>query len=211
MYNTDKFTSKYFLLSLAAHILCAAFLFFSLTFNQHKLPQTTAIDFIIEQSSLNTHIDQQKIATSRQHTPKKSKAVKSDQNKPEMSIANTISLNNPAEDVGEMNPHTESQSTGVMAKTPEQIYIAELKQFIDRKKKYPAVAKKMGQTGRVVIQFELDSEGNVISKKIVESSVYESLNSSTLSLIDRMGKFKRFPDLIKKTSWQFVVPVDYKL
>ena len=94
-------------------------------------------------------------------------------------------------------------ASGRQAVTPEEIYIAELRAFLDKKKKYPALAKKMGQTGLVKIKFEIDRQGRVLSTEIAEASEFESLNKSAKSLIDQVQSFKPFP--------QFIVPIEYKL
>lgn len=181
------------------HIISASLIFFISTDLHSNSKNVTAVDFILTEE--------------KNQAPKKNNQIQKIQTT-QLQTSHPVSKSEPKAALSESsNPNSEKVNTenGIIATNAEQIYTAELKKFIESKKKYPTIAKKMGQSGRVIIQFELNSDGRVISKKLVTMSDYQTLNDSTLHLIDSMGQFKKFPDQIKKTSWQFVLPVDYKL
>lgn len=106
----------------------------------------------------------------------------------------------------------DAQSTeGQVAVTPEEIYYAELKYDLNKRKKYPSLAKKMGYTGSVKIKFELDRHGKVLKSEIVEASKYEILNQSVKDMLQNMGEFKPFPESMKHATLKFVLPVEFIL
>jgi TonB family protein len=199
MLITNKKNQIFFLLSFAMHVISASLIFFLSTDLRSYSENITAVDFILTKEKNQTLQKNNQIQKTQTTQLQSSRPVSKSEPKAALSESS--------------NPNSDKVNieNGVLAKNAEQIYTAELKKFIESKKKYPMIAKKMGQSGRVIIQFELNSNGHVISKKLITMSDYQILNDSTLHLIDSMGQFKKFPDQIKKTSWQFVLPVDYKL
>lgn len=100
---------------------------------------------------------------------------------------------------------------GRLAKTTEEIYIAELKYDLEKRKKYPVMAKKMGHTGRVTVKFEINRSGEIIHSEILEPSTHASLNDSVKKLLLETKAFKPLPEEIQRTTWKFILPVEFKL
>lgn len=93
----------------------------------------------------------------------------------------------------------------------EERYLYELKKLLERRKTYPAMAKRMGQTGRVLMSFTLAKDGSVISSEVLEKASYESLNRAADDLIKSIDGVKPFPQEITKTTWRITVPIEYVL
>ncbi|KHD87617.1 MAG: siderophore-mediated iron transport protein [Bdellovibrio sp. ArHS] len=95
--------------------------------------------------------------------------------------------------------------------SPEERYLYEIKKLLERRKRYPAMAKKMGQTGIVTMRFTLAADGSLLASEVIEKSPYESLNQAAHELVRSINGVKPFPQEIQKTSWSFTVPIEYVL
>lgn len=93
----------------------------------------------------------------------------------------------------------------------EAKYLSELRQQIEKQKKYPLLAKKMGQSGKVVVRLTLNSQGFVVSSEIIEKSLFPILNEAAVNLIKGLHQLKPFPAEISKDTWEIVVPLEYRL
>lgn len=95
--------------------------------------------------------------------------------------------------------------------SPEQRYLYEVRKLLERRKRYPMMAKKMGHTGKVLMRFTLAQDGSLQTTEIVEKTPYESLNKAAHELVQGIDKMKPFPEEIQKTSWVITVPIEYSL
>lgn len=95
--------------------------------------------------------------------------------------------------------------------SPEQRYLYEVRKLLERRKRYPMMAKKMGQVGRVMVRFTLAQDGSLQESEIIEKAPHESLNKAAQELVQGIDKMKPFPEEIQKTSWVITVPIEYSL
>ncbi len=95
--------------------------------------------------------------------------------------------------------------------SPEQRYLYEIKKLLERRKRYPMLAKKMGQTGKVTMRFTLAQDGSLLTTEIVEKTPYDSLNQAALDLVKGIHGLKPFPQEIQRGSWSITVPIEYVL
>lgn len=93
----------------------------------------------------------------------------------------------------------------------EERYSIELRQLIEKHKVYPMMAKKLGIQGRVTVRFVLNNKGEVLESTIAASAPSDVLNKAALELVKRIHGVKPFPEDLKRQTWLFEVPVDYKL
>lgn len=93
----------------------------------------------------------------------------------------------------------------------ERQYTYEIRQLIEQQKIYPTMAKRLRQEGRVVVRFRLRPDGSVISAEVVEGSPYETLNRAAQELVRNLDGARPFPQVVHKTAWDFVIPIDYKM
>ncbi len=199
MFSTNKF-NLYILTSLTAHIICASFLLLQKGgFQQVNNDITEMVNIVIHQSST---------PFTNPHRPEKVK--------PQPVIANTDKNSIATEEKAVATntasaPSSDGGQIGRLAKTTEEIYIAELKYDLEKRKKYPVMAKKMGHTGRVTIKFVIDRKGEIIQSEILEPSQHVSLNDSVKKLLSETKNFKPLPEEIQRATWQFILPVEFKL
>ncbi|NUN04978.1 MAG: energy transducer TonB [Bdellovibrio sp.] len=95
--------------------------------------------------------------------------------------------------------------------SPEQRYLYEVRKLLERRKRYPMMAKKMGQVGRVLVRFTLAQDGSLQASEIIEKAEHEALNKAAHELVQGIDKMKPFPEEIPKTSWVITVPIEYSL
>lgn len=93
----------------------------------------------------------------------------------------------------------------------EQRYLYEISKLLERKKRYPPLAKKLGQTGKVVMRFTLAADGKLLNSEVVEKSPYDSLNKAASDLVKSIDGLKPFPQEMKQSSWVMTVPIEYLL
>jgi len=199
MFSTNKF-NLYILTSLTAHIICASFLLLQKgNFQQVNANITEMVNIVIHQSST---------PFTSQHRPEKVKP------RPAIENADQNSISTEEKAVATNTASAQSSDGGQigrLAKTTEEIYIAELKYDLEKRKKYPVMAKKMGHTGRVTIKFVIDRKGEIIQSEILEPSQHVSLNDSVKKLLSETKNFKPLPEEIQRATWQFILPVEFKL
>lgn len=90
------------------------------------------------------------------------------------------------------------------------LYRAELRAQIEKHKMYPALAKRLGQQGTVVVAFTLLEDGKIKDVKIDQASRYENLNASALEAVKKVQKFKPIPKEIGESSMEIKVPINFK-
>lgn len=93
----------------------------------------------------------------------------------------------------------------------EDRYLFELRKLLERKKRYPMMARKMGHEGRVLVSFTLAPDGSVTKSEVVEKAEFESLNEAAHELVKSIHGAKPFPEEIHKTTWNITLPIDFSL
>jgi protein TonB len=82
---------------------------------------------------------------------------------------------------------------------------------IAKYKQYPRIAQMRGWQGDVMLELQLDSNGNVLSAKVHDSSTYESLDKQTLEMVKKASPFPFPPEALKGRSFTILVPVSFRL
>lgn len=82
---------------------------------------------------------------------------------------------------------------------------------LERAKRYPPMAKRLNQTGKVTVRFTVTKDGSVQNPALVAGSPFPTLNQAAEALVQSMKKFQPIPDELKALSWDFTVPIEYKL
>lgn len=95
--------------------------------------------------------------------------------------------------------------------TLEEAYVAAVRRELEKQKNYPPVARRLGQTGRVTLRFKVGSDGSVLESQLVSKSAFQSLNESAEGMLGALKKFQPIPAELKKLSWEFTVPIEYRL
>jgi TonB family protein len=90
-------------------------------------------------------------------------------------------------------------------------YLKEVREKIERVKKYPDAAKEFGIEGTVHIKFTILSNGKVERVEVARSSGYETLDEAAVWAIKTATPFPPFPKAIRRESLQIEVPLVFKL
>ena len=93
----------------------------------------------------------------------------------------------------------------------KSIYIAKLRDQIETHKTYPRIAKKLRQSGKVVIMLEILKNGKILRKKIVEKCPYQRLNKAAFQLVAQLKHVDPLPKELHLDSWQVFIPIAYVL
>lgn len=104
-----------------------------------------------------------------------------------------------------------SEGTNPRAKQQEADYFAQLSAHLNKRKRYPAEAKKARQQGVVTVRFTVHSDGSVSGGAIRKSSGHALLDSATLELLQRVAPLPRFPKSMTRDSVSLSLPIDYSL
>lgn len=82
---------------------------------------------------------------------------------------------------------------------------------ISKHKKYPKIAAMRNWQGEAVVELELDGNGKLKSKKIVQSSGHEVLDKQALEMVEKALPFPPPPEALRGTNFTITVPVPFKL
>ncbi|WP_235679222.1 energy transducer TonB [Aquibium microcysteis] len=89
-------------------------------------------------------------------------------------------------------------ASGVSSLTPAR-WQSRLMAHLERRKTYPADARRRGEHGTVYVRFRIDDGGNVISVALARSSGYSSLDDEVLSLVRRASPVPAPPPGVNRT------------
>lgn len=91
------------------------------------------------------------------------------------------------------------------------LYGGLLTREIAKHKQYPRVAQMRGWQGEAMIELKIDSNGNLVSSKIVTSSGYEILDKQGLEMVRKAAPFPPPPEALRGRNFDIMVPVSFKL
>ena len=93
---------------------------------------------------------------------------------------------------------------------PPPDYIGLIRARLEKVKRYPAVARAVGQEGTVLLSFMLDRSGQVVQWTIARGSGADALDREVGEMIQR-ATFPPFPASIDHDRLQLLVPVEFSL
>jgi protein TonB len=97
--------------------------------------------------------------------------------------------------------------------SPEmKAFLKSLKNKIQERQVYPYAAKRLRQTGQVVVKFDVLASGDVNNVSIEKKSDHKRLNASAFNLIAGISKVKSPPKTaMRSDKISIVVPIEYRL
>lgn len=108
--------------------------------------------------------------------------------------------------VAEQNETSQKQQSSIQEnsnneknKNLESEYLAKVKNKIEKNKVYPKVAKRLNQTGKVIVSFDILKDGKVTNIKIINKSKFEKLDEASIELLTNIGFFEAIPNELNKT------------
>lgn len=82
---------------------------------------------------------------------------------------------------------------------------------IGKYKQYPRVALMRGWQGEAIVELQLDGNGKLKSKKIIQSSGYDALDKQALDMIEKAAPFPVPPEVLRGSNFSIKVPIPFKL
>lgn len=96
--------------------------------------------------------------------------------------------------------------------TKELDYNTELGAWLQANKKYPKLARRLGQEcDNIVLEFNIYPDGRLDDVIVKEKCQYDVLNQAAIDLVKASSPFKPFPPNYPKTPIKRVQPISYKL
>jgi protein TonB len=89
-------------------------------------------------------------------------------------------------------------------------YTGQIAAWLNRNKRYPQRARRLGQQGLVTVRFTLDREGRVLDFSILRSSGHASLDDEVRNLM-RRGRMPRMPAAMQGSRMTMMVPIHFRL
>lgn len=124
------------------------------------------------------------------------------------------------------SPTTSSKHVGSIAKSRGQkrsadranlkkmrgSYMRALVPEVNKSYYYPAIARRLGQEGRVLVAIRIDSRGEVVGVKLHRSSGHTILDKAAIDALRRLGKLPAPPaPLVRSGTLKIIVPMHYNL
>ena len=120
--------------------------------------------------------------------------------------------------LAEQNETSQKQQSSVQENSNKQKsqnleneYLAKVKNKIEKNKVYPKVAKRLNQTGKVIVSFDILKDGKVTNIKIINKSKFEKLDEASIELLTNIGFFEAIPNELNKTVWNIQIPINYQI
>ena len=120
--------------------------------------------------------------------------------------------------VAEQNEISQKQQSSIQENSNNQKnqnleneYLAKVKNKIEKNKVYPKVAKRLNQTGKVIVSFDILKDGKVTNIKIINKSKFEKLDEASIELLTNIGFFEAIPNELNKTVWNIQIPINYQI
>jgi protein TonB len=82
---------------------------------------------------------------------------------------------------------------------------------IGKHKQYPRIAQMRGWQGEAIVELQLDGNGKLKSKKIIQSSGYDALDKQALDMVEKAAPFPAPPEVLRGSSFSIKVPIPFKL
>ena len=130
---------------------------------------------------------------------------KENENIEKMAVAEQNEISTKQESIIQSNSNNERN------KNLESEYLAKVQAKIEKNKVYPKVAKRLNQTGKVIVSFDILKDGKVTNIKIINKSKFEKLDEASIELLRNIGFFEAIPNELNKTVWNIQIPINYQI
>lgn len=114
----------------------------------------------------------------------------------------------PIEEVQEYIP---PQPSPKVVKKVTDSYTNQLTRAIAKQKKYPKIAQMRQWQGEVLLNIEIDPQGNLVKADILEESRYKILNNEAIDMVKRASPFPQPPEELRLKNFTVLVPISFKL
>jgi len=90
-------------------------------------------------------------------------------------------------------------------------YFERLQAWLEEHKEYPASARRRRHEGMAVLNFTMNSAGEVLAARIVRGTGHAILDEEVMSMIQRAAPLPAFPDDFEQGRLTLSVPVQFRL
>ncbi|QDK36801.1 energy transducer TonB [Bdellovibrio sp. NC01] len=95
--------------------------------------------------------------------------------------------------------------------TARERYLFELHVLIEGRKIYPALSKRLRESGKVTVQFTVNKDGAIQDVMVKNPSHFERLNSAASELINGIKRYKPLPAGFEGDQAKLEIPIEYSL
>ena len=90
-------------------------------------------------------------------------------------------------------------------------YFIKLSKWLEQHKKYPTIARRRNQEGKVTIKFVINAQGQLLEYSLLEPSVHDSLNTATIKMLEQASPMPAIPQMLigNKNEFEYTVPVNF--
>lgn len=132
----------------------------------------------------------------------------------EFKKAPVVPVTKPTNSVAEKVAINESVQPQLSNSSSEQQlldYVTELTIKIEENKFYPVMSRRLRQTGRVEVTFNVTKIGKIKKVFISRPSPYKLLNEAAYTAVKKVKKFKPLPDYLGVDEYTYTVPLVFTL
>lgn len=90
-------------------------------------------------------------------------------------------------------------------------YLFGLRRLIDSRKIYPALARKMGEKGLVVLGLEVERDGAIRAVRLNKSSGFSRLDEAALKVVSGIPKYEPLPEAVREERLSVEVPIEFTI
>jgi protein TonB len=90
-------------------------------------------------------------------------------------------------------------------------YLALIRSLLEKNKEYPALARRAGIEGTVLVRFSLDRKGMIRQADISGTSGKSLLDQAAMRFVKSAARFPPLPESVKGNGMTLEVPIIYKL
>jgi protein TonB len=113
--------------------------------------------------------------------------------------------------IDEVQEYIPPQPSPEVVKKVTDSYTNQLTRAIAKQKKYPKIAQMRQWQGEVLLNIEIDPQGNLVKADILEESRYKILNNEAIDMVKRASPFPQPPEELKLKNFTVLVPISFKL
>ncbi len=92
-------------------------------------------------------------------------------------------------------------------------YLTDLAAWLQRHKHYPAIARRRGQEGRIIVKFEISADGTLLTQEFVTPSSHRSLNRAVSEMLNASSPMPPVPIAMRGNAsrFEYTLPVVFEL
>ena len=113
--------------------------------------------------------------------------------------------------IEEVQEYIQPQPSPEVVKKVTDSYTNQLTRAIAKQKKYPKIAQMRQWQGEVLLNIEIDPQGNLVKADILEESRFKILNNEAIDMVKRASPFPKPPKELSLKNFTVLVPISFKL